>query len=57
VTLTGAGRQRLRLPCFFLGERVGVLPAFGGFTGTAVLKPTARDRVYVVADDEVLAVN
>ena len=56
VALTGAGRQRLRLPCFFLGERVGILPAFGGFTGTGVLRPTARDRVYVIADDEVLAV-
>jgi DNA ligase-associated metallophosphoesterase len=56
VTLAGAGRQRLRLPCFFLGERVGVLPAFGGFTGTGVLRPTPRDRVYVIADDEVVAV-
>ena len=56
VVLGGSGRQRLRLPCFFLGERVGVLPAFGGFTGTAVLRPTVRDRVYVIADDEVIAV-
>jgi DNA ligase-associated metallophosphoesterase len=56
VSLSGRGRQRLRLPCFFLGERVGVLPAFGGFTGTGVLRPTPRDRVYVIADDEVLAV-
>lgn len=56
VTLTGGGRQRLRLPCFFLGERVGVLPAFGGFTGTGVLRPTPRDRVFVIADDEVIAV-
>jgi DNA ligase-associated metallophosphoesterase len=57
VMLSGRGRQRLRLPCFFLGERVGVLPAFGGFTGTGVLRPTPRDRVFVVADGEVIGVN
>nr|WP_194718532.1 ligase-associated DNA damage response endonuclease PdeM [Pseudomonas typographi] len=31
--LRGAGRQRLRLPCFQLGRQVTLLPAFGAFTG------------------------
>ncbi len=56
VTLRGAGRQRLRLPCFHFGPSVGILPAFGGFTGTVDVPVSAGDRVYVVADDEVLAV-
>lgn len=56
VSLRGAGRQRQRLPCFHFGARVGILPAFGEFTGTADVVPTAGDRVYAVADGEVLRV-
>lgn len=53
-TLHGRGRQRLRLPCFWLGRDVGILPAFGGFTGTAGVRKAAGDRVWVVAGGEVL---
>ena len=45
----------LRLPCFHFGDRVGVLPAFGAFTGMHVLPRTPGDRVYVVAGDTVRA--
>lgn len=41
VTLLGPGRQRLKLPCFWFGSQVGVLPAFGNFTGTAAIRPRA----------------
>ena len=54
--LRGHGRQRLKLPCFLFGKQVGILPAFGGFTGTAVVTPRAGDRVFVAADGEVVAV-
>ena len=47
----GHGRHGLRLPCFHFGAAVGVLPAFGGFTGTHVVQPSPGDRVFVVADD------
>lgn len=56
VTLRGAGRQRERLPCFHFGPRVGILPAFGDFTGTADVAVTPGDRVFVIAGDRVLAV-
>lgn len=56
AVLRGAGRQRERLPCFWFGARVGVLPAFGGFTGMAEIRPLPRDRVWVVAETEVLPV-
>lgn len=50
----------LRLPCFWLGcergSRVGVLPAFGAFTGTWVVETRPNDRVFVVAPDAVHAV-
>lgn len=55
VRLSGEGEQ-LRLPCFWFGARYGVLPAFGAFTGTAVVRPRVGDQVYVIADSEVLKV-
>jgi DNA ligase-associated metallophosphoesterase len=56
VTLRGVGRQRERLPCFHFGARVGVLPAFGDFTGTADVAVAPGDRVFVVAGDRVVPV-
>ena len=52
VALGGRAHDRLRLPCFHLGERVGVLPAFGSFTGMHALERGPADRVFVIADDE-----
>ncbi|HEX4329241.1 MAG TPA: ligase-associated DNA damage response endonuclease PdeM [Burkholderiales bacterium] len=48
-------RESLRLPCFWLGEQVGVLPAFGDFTGTSTIARRAGDRIYAVADGRVIA--
>lgn len=56
AVLRGRGRQRERLPCFWLGARVGVLPAFGEFTGTAEIRPEPGDRVFVLAAGEVVQV-
>ncbi len=56
VALSGGGRQRLRLPCFFFGLQQGLLPAFGAFTGMATVQPTTEDRVFVVTQDAVMEV-
>jgi DNA ligase-associated metallophosphoesterase len=56
VTLRGAGRQRVRLACFHFGERVGILPAFGDFTGSADIDAVPGDRVFVVAGEQVMRV-
>jgi DNA ligase-associated metallophosphoesterase len=53
----GRGHDRLRLPCFHFGPQVGVLPAFGAFTGMHVMPQGADDRVYVVADNCVRPLN
>ena len=52
AVLSGRAHQRLRLPCFHFGERVGVLPAFGAFTGLHVLPRQAGDRRYAVVDGD-----
>ena len=55
VNLAGRARDRLRLPCFWFGDRVGVLPAFGDFTGMHAVRPLPGDRVFVVAGESVSA--
>jgi DNA ligase-associated metallophosphoesterase len=53
VSVHGRARERLRLPCFHFGAQVGVLPAFGSFTGMHPAKVAPGDRVVAVADDAV----
>jgi uncharacterized protein len=50
VVVNGRGFDRLRLPCFHFGARVGVLPAFGDFTGAHAVQRAEGDRVFAVAD-------
>jgi uncharacterized protein len=56
VRLRGAGRQQLRLACFWFGPRAGVLPAFGSFTGNSLVTPAPGDQVFALAGDELVAV-
>ena len=56
AVLVGRARQRERLPCFWFGREVGVLPAFGDFTGCAEVEPSESDEVWVVAADDVVRV-
>ena len=50
-TTIGRGIDRLRLPCFHFGPSVGVLPAFGVFTGMHAIDRAPGDQVFVVADN------
>jgi DNA ligase-associated metallophosphoesterase len=51
----GRGIDRLRLPCFCFGDSVGVLPAFGAFTGMHAVPREAGARIFAIADDRVVA--
>lgn len=53
VSLTQGGDALTKIPCFHFNETVGVLPAFGEFTGTQRVKPAPSDHVFAVADDQV----
>jgi len=53
VSVSGRARDRLRLPCFHFGPDVGVLPAFGAFTGMHALPRRAGQRVFAVAENQV----
>ncbi|MEL6919048.1 MAG: ligase-associated DNA damage response endonuclease PdeM [Bacteroidota bacterium] len=56
VRLTGMGRQSIKLACFFTNEEQFILPAFGAFTGTHVMKPSISDAVYAIAEEKVMLV-
>ena len=51
----GSAADRLRLPCFHVGPRCTVLPAFGSFTGLNLVQPGPHDRLWAVADGRVWA--
>lgn len=59
VHFGGRAHDRLRLPCFWFGDpdqrAVGVLPAFGDFTGMHPIAREAGDRIWAVAEDRVVA--
>ncbi|CAM4041783.1 DEAD/DEAH box helicase [Pseudomonas reidholzensis] len=54
--LRGKGRQRLRLPCFLIEDKVSLLPAFGEFTGGWNVEPDAATRVFLAGAERVWAV-
>lgn len=56
IRLRGRGGENLRLPCFLFGPRSGLLPAFGGFTGAALVRPQTGDRAFVCVDHSVIRV-
>lgn len=51
--LRGKGRQSLRLPCFQIGTRVSLLPAFGAFTGGYAVEQREDHQLFVIGDQEV----
>jgi DNA ligase-associated metallophosphoesterase len=64
ISVSGRAFERLRLPCFWFGDdsgaieqnAVGVLPAFGSFTGMHRIEPRPGDRIFPVAGDVVRAI-
>jgi DNA ligase-associated metallophosphoesterase len=56
VRMRGIAHQHLRLPCFWFGPTLGILPAFGEFTGAHTVQPKKGDFVFVIAENRVLKV-
>ena len=55
VRVHGSGEQSARLPCFVLGTRRAILPAFGRFTGLADVVATPQERIVAIAGRELFA--
>ncbi|HYC33446.1 MAG TPA: ligase-associated DNA damage response endonuclease PdeM [Gemmatimonadales bacterium] len=56
VVISGRGLFSDRLACFVVGERLAVLPAFGSFTGMGMVRPEEGERLFAVAEDEVVEI-
>jgi DNA ligase-associated metallophosphoesterase len=56
VKLNGKARQGIVLPCFYFGKNNGIMPAFGKFTGKAIIKRKENDLVYAIAGKKIVAV-
>ncbi len=57
AVVASRGPGRLRLPCFHFGPQVGVLPAFGDFTGVKVMPCRPGDRVVLVVEGSLRPLN
>ena len=47
IRLNGPGRDSLRTPCFLVGKRQIVLPAFGEFVGGSLVTPSEGERALI----------
>lgn len=56
VRLRGKAHQQITVPCFYFGEKNAIIPAFGKFTGKAILKIKAVDKVFAVAGKKIVLV-
>jgi DNA ligase-associated metallophosphoesterase len=56
IRINGKARQGITLPCFYFGEAFGILPAFGRFTGKALLKPKSTAKIFAVAGHKVVLI-
>jgi len=56
VRIPDGRRTSLRLPCFLYRNHTLVLPAFGSFTGGAILSAEPDDRVFVALRDEIVEI-
>lgn len=56
VRLYGAAGLRARLPCFVIGRSSALLPAFGDFTGLAEVEPEEGQRIFAVAESEIVGI-
>ena len=57
IRLQGKANQQITVPCFYFGLKNAIMPAFGKFTGKAILKIKAVDKVFAVAGKKIVAFN
>lgn len=53
ISISGAGRQSLKFPCYYFGDTYSILPAFGKFTGTATIERYKTDHVFAIIPSNV----
>lgn len=55
--IKGTGRQQFSLPCFYVGEKDLIMPAFGSLTGLSILeKKQKTDRIFCFTSNSIFEV-
>lgn len=57
VQLKGKGKQSIKIPCFYFGENYAILPAFGSFTGTHLIKPRTNEQVFGIVENQIIRIS
>jgi len=55
-TVSGRGGQSYSLRCFWHTPQFTVLPAFGEMTGLARINPSPADRIFALADGDLIEI-
>jgi metallophosphoesterase superfamily enzyme len=56
IRMNGSGKQSFRFPCFYFNQNFGILPAFGKFTGLAILEAKPNDVIFAIVNQKVIQV-
>ncbi len=54
IVLKTGSRQSLRFPCYYFTPKFAVLPAFSAFSGMHCVSPKKADRVFAIANGNVI---
>ncbi len=54
IRINGLGKQSLSFPCFYFTNTFCVLPAFGEFTGLAMINPAAHENVFAIVNKQII---
>lgn len=54
IIVQGLGKQSLRFPCFYFGEKQCILPAFSKFTGAVSMNKSAASAIYAIVENELV---
>jgi len=57
IRLKGGAKQSIVLPCFYFSKNRALMPAFGEFTGLAIIKPKKEDRILIIAENKLTEIS
>lgn len=57
IRINGTGKQSLAFPCFYFTSQFAVLPAFGKFTGLAMVSPREGENVFAIVNNQLMALS
>ncbi len=57
IRLLGKARQAVKIPCFLIGKKRMILPAFGSLTGLFLMRPEPDETIIGIADQSLIRVD